>query len=274
MKYPATRFLRRLALWALLLVLVGCSTAPLGRKQLTLIPSGQMMSMSSASYSEFLSANPPVHGTPEAAMVQKVGNRIRVAAEEYLASRGMSDRIEGYDWSFNLVASDQVNAWAMPGGRVVFYTGILPITATEQGLAVVMGHEVAHAIAQHGNERMSHELVAGFGSMAFAQLIKDQPQTAQNLYMGAFGLGTQVGVLLPFSRLHESEADEIGLIFMAIAGYDPREAAEFWKRMAAAKGGQAPPEFLSTHPSDQTRIKDIEKALPKALEYYETTPQS
>jgi predicted Zn-dependent protease len=156
----------------------------------------------------------------------------------------------------------------MPGGKVVVYTGILPITKDEVGLAVVMGHEVAHAVAEHGNERMSQGLITNLGGMALAKAIEDKPAETQALWMGAFGLGAQVGVLLPFSRLHESEADHLGLIFMAMAGYDPNNAVNFWQRMADLKGGQAPPEFLSTHPSDQTRINKIKKHLPEAMKYY------
>jgi predicted Zn-dependent protease len=160
-----------------------------------------------------------------------------------------------------------VNAWCMPGGKVVVYTGILPVTKNENGLAVVMGHEIAHAIAEHGNERMSQELLRQAGGVALTVALKDNPEETRNLWLAAYGLGSEVGVMLPFSRLHESEADHLGLIFMAMAGYDPREAPDFWTRMAEA-GGQKPPEFLSTHPSDETRISSLNNWMPEALKYY------
>jgi predicted Zn-dependent protease len=156
----------------------------------------------------------------------------------------------------------------MPGGKVVVYSGILPLTRTEEGLAVVMGHEIAHAVAKHGSERMSHQMMAQFGGMALSKAIEKKPDKTRALFMTAFGIGTQLGAILPFSRLHESEADHMGLIFMAMAGYDPLEAVSFWKRMAAKKGGTAPPEFLSTHPHDQKRIDNLIKLMPEALKYY------
>jgi predicted Zn-dependent protease len=156
----------------------------------------------------------------------------------------------------------------MPGGKVVFYTGILPLTRDENGLAVVMGHEIAHAIADHGNERMSQGLIAQLGGVALSVALDEKPEETQQLWLTAFGAGAQLGVLLPFSRLHESEADHLGLIFMSMAGYNPNHAISFWRRMSEYKEGEAPPEFLSTHPSDETRIAEIEKLLPEALKYY------
>lgn len=246
-----------------------CSTNPVtGRKQLTLIPAGEMLSMSYSQYDQFLKENKKSTDKEATAMIQRVGTKIQRAVEQFAQQNGWANRLEGYKWEFNLVESDQVNAWCMPGGKVVFYTGILPITQNETGVAVVMGHEVAHAVAEHGNERVSQGLLANLGGLALSAALKDKPQETQQLWMAAFGLGAQVGVLLPFSRAHESEADRMGLIFMAMAGYDPNEAVSFWQRMAAKKGGQAPPEFLSTHPSDETRIADIKKHLPEALKYY------
>ena len=252
-----------------LLVLAACSTVPItGRKQLSLIPASEINAMSFEEYRSFLASHKVVTGTREANGVKRVGSRIQRAVERYFADKGMSDHLEGYEWEFNLVDDPQVNAWCMPGGKVVVYTGILPVVKDETGLAVVMGHEIAHAIANHGNERMSQGLVVQFGGAALSTALSDQPQETHDLFMTAFGAGAQVGVLLPFSRTHESEADHMGLIFMAMAGYDPREAAGFWERMASLGGGAAPPEFLSTHPSDETRIRNIEKRLPEALEYY------
>jgi len=253
----------------LFLFVVSCSTVPVtGRKQLSLIPSSQMMSMSFQQYDSFLKEHPPSKDQKQSTMIKNVGRKIQKAVEQYFKQNNMSGHLKGYNWEFNLVDSKDVNAWCMPGGKVVFYTGILPICKDEAGVAVVMGHEIAHAIAEHGGERMSQGLLTQLGGMGLALALQNKPQQTQQLWMTAFGIGAQVGIMLPFSRLHESEADHLGLIFMAMAGYNPRLAPEFWKRMAANKGGQAPPEFLSTHPSDQTRINDLNKLMPEALQYY------
>ena len=253
-------------------LLLACTTvAVTGRKQLNLIPQSTMLSMSSQQYGDFLKANKLSANQEQTQMVQRTGAKIQKAVEQYFAERNMSDKLKNYDWEFNLVESDEVNAWCMPGGKVVFYTGILPITQDESGLAVVMGHEIAHAIAQHGNERMSQGLVTQLGGMALSKALEEKPEQTQQLWMAAFGIGAQVGVLLPYSRLHESEADHLGLIFMAMAGYDPNAAVAFWQRMAKLKGGQSPPEFLSTHPSDQTRIEKIRALIPEAMQYYKAS---
>lgn len=262
---------RNLLISSLLLVsfIIGCSTVAItGRKQLNIIPSNTLLSMSFQEYDSFLKTNKLSKNATQTAMIKRVGRKIQGAVEKYFAEKKLSSQLKGYNWEFNLVENDQVNAWCMPGGKVVFYTGILPITKTEQGAAVVMGHEVAHAIAEHGGERMSQGLLTQLGGMALEAALDEKPEETKMLWMTAFGLGAQVGVLLPFSRLHESEADHLGLIFMAMAGYNPNEAVAFWERMAKLKGGAAPPEFLSTHPSDQTRIKDIKKHLPDAMKYY------
>ncbi len=252
----------------LILFIAACQTVPItGRQQLSLIPSSQIMSMSFTSYNEFLSEHTVIKDTEDARMVKRVGTRIQAAVERYFSANNLSDRLKGYKWEFNLVDSEEVNAWCMPGGKVVIYTGILPTTKDEKGLAVVMGHEVAHAVAEHGDERMSQGLIAQMGGVALSTALSQQPAQTANLFMKAYGVGTQVGVLLPYGRLQESESDHLGLIFMAMAGYDPREAPEFWKRMSAGKKG-APPEFLSTHPADETRINNIQKLMPEALTYY------
>ena len=251
------------------LFFLSCSSVPLtGRNQLNFIPSSEMLSMSYQQYNDFLKQNKVSTDAANTAMVKRVGQNIQRAVEQYFAQNNLSDRLKGYQWTFNLVDSKEVNAWCMPGGKVVVYTGILPITRDETGLAVVMGHEVAHAVAEHGGERMSQELLAQLGGLALSEAVKKEPEQTRALWMGAFGVGAQYGVLLPFSRTHESEADELGLIFMAMAGYNPQEAVTFWQRMAANKQGQAPPEFMSTHPSDQTRISDLQKHMPEALKYY------
>ncbi|RMH73847.1 MAG: M48 family peptidase [Gemmatimonadetes bacterium] len=255
---------------SLMLVLVACATVPItGRHQLTLIPAAQINAMSFQNYQQVLAESHVITDTPEAQMVKSVGQRIQGAVERYFAEHGMSDQLSGYAWEFNLIEDDQVNAWCMPGGKVAVYTGILPITQTEEGLAVVMGHEIAHAIANHGNERMSQGLLQQFGGLALAEYLKDKPETTQALFLGAYGIGTTVGLMLPFSRKQEAEADHLGLIFMAMAGYNPEVAVDFWARMADTKGGAAPPEFLSTHPSDQTRINHLRQLIPEAMEYYQ-----
>lgn len=250
-------------------VFVACATVPVtGRRQLSLIPSSNMLSMSAQQYDEFLKENPPSRDKAGTELVRKVGRNIQKAVEQYMKKQNQSGRLSGYKWEFNLVDSKDVNAWAMPGGKVVVYSGLLPVAQDETGLAVVLGHEIAHAIADHGGERMSQGLLAQMGGVALSVAMQDKPQQTQQLWMTAFGVGTQFGALLPFSRLQESEADHLGLIFMAMAGYDPKTAVDFWKRMSAQKGGGAPPQFLSTHPSDETRINKIREELPEANRYY------
>jgi predicted Zn-dependent protease len=262
---------RRLRACLILTLLIGsCSTVPVtGRRQLNLISDSTVLPMSAQQYEEFLSSHKVVRNTKDADMVQRVGRRIQGAVERYFAQHNLSIDLKGYAWEFNLVDSKEVNAWCMPGGKVVVYTGILPIAVDETGLAVVMGHEIAHAVAKHGNERMSQALVTQLGGTALSVALESYPEQTQALWMAAFGVGSQVGILLPYSRLQESEADRLGLIFMAMAGYDPNEAPRFWGRMAAEKGGAVPPEFLSTHPSDKTRIEKIKEEIPEAMKYYE-----
>ena len=250
-------------------VLQSCSTVPLtGRSQLNLIPNSEMLSMSFQQYDQFLKENKLSTNQAEVNLVKDTGVKIEHAVEKYMQDNNLSDRLKGYNWEFNLVESDEVNAWCMPGGKVVVYTGILPITQDESGLAVVMGHEIAHAIAEHGNERMSDALIQQLGGVALSVALKDEPETTRNLYLAAYGVGTTVGLMLPFSRTQESEADHLGLIFMAMAGYNPHSAIDFWQRMASTGGG-SPPEFLSTHPSYDTRIENIKNWIPEAMKYYQ-----
>jgi predicted Zn-dependent protease len=252
----------------LVLLIPACATVPLtGRSQLNLIPAGEILATSYQQYDQFLTENKLSSDAQDAALVKKVGNNIKSAVQAYFKQDGQSDRLAGYEWEFNLVASDEVNAWCMPGGKVVFYEGILPICQDEKGIAVVMGHEVAHAIAEHGNERMSQGLLTQMGGMALQAALASKPEQTQSLFMTAFGVGAQVGVILPFSRQQETEADRLGLIFMAMAGYDPSVAVAFWQRMAA-QGGGAPPEFLSTHPADDTRVRNLQGFMPEAMGYY------
>jgi len=223
--------------------------------------------MSASEYSSFLNEKAPLPASnAKARNLKDIGEDIAAATEKYLRDNGHKSMIDNFDWTFNLVEDETVNAWCMPGGRVVFYTGILPICKNDNGIAAVMGHEVAHAVARHGNERMSQQLAIQGAGMSLSTLLQEEPQLTHDLALQAFGLGSQFGILA-YSRKHESEADKMGLIFMAIAGYDPREAVEVWKRMAEV-GGQQPPEFLSTHPSHETRIEELNAYMDEALKYY------
>ena len=253
---------------AFLITFLYCQPAPVtGRRQLTLVSQSELLQMSFRSYDEFLDENQVVRGTQQAAMVRQVGEKIAAATEDYLRDNNMGDRVEGYKWEFSLIADTSINAFAMPGGKIGVFTGILDVTETRAGLATVVAHEIAHAVAWHGNERMSQGLLVQLGGIVLQEALRSEPVMTQRLFMAAFGLGAQVGVLLPYSRLHESEADRLGMIFMAKAGYDPREAVDFWQRMDSHKKGE-PPQFLSTHPSSETRIAELKKFLPEALEYY------
>ncbi|TCO09130.1 M48 family metallopeptidase [Natronoflexus pectinivorans] len=246
-----------------------CATVPItGRRQLSLVPESELMAMSYTQYNQFLEEHKLSENQEQVEMVKRVGGRIAAAVEQYFAQRGWSDQLTNFQWEFNLVEDDTPNAWCMPGGKVVFYTGILPITRDEEGLAVVMGHEIAHAVAKHGSERMSQQIGIQFGAVALSALLSEKPEETQNLYMAAYGVTSQVGLMLPYSRKHEHEADRLGLIFMAMAGYDPSVAVDFWQRMAQLSQGGSPPAFLSTHPSDQARVNYIREVLPEALEYY------
>jgi predicted Zn-dependent protease len=262
--------LRFIAFILISLFIFSCSTVPLtNRKQLAMIPQGELLAMSFAQYDAFLDSTNVSSNQEQTEMVKRVGRNIEGAVVQYLYDNNYSQLLEGFDWEFNLVDDPQVNAWCMPGGKVVVYTGILPIAQDEAGLAVVMGHEIAHAIADHGNERMSQGLLQQYGGVALAVAMQNKPEETQALWMTAYGVGTYYGAMLPYSRLHESEADHLGLIFMAIAGYNPQASIPFWQRMADASGGQAPPEFMSTHPSHETRISNLQKWMPEALKYYD-----
>jgi predicted Zn-dependent protease len=224
--------------------------------------------MSYQEYNKVLKTSKLSTDMTKVSMVRRVGQRIATASEELLDETGRGTDIRNYKWEFNLIEDDKtVNAWCMPGGKVAVYTGLLPYSQDENGLAVVVGHEVAHAIAKHGNERMSQGLLAQFGAIGLSLALSGSPGVTSNIFMQAYGVGTQVGVLLPYSRVQESEADHIGLILMAKAGYDPRSAIALWQRMNA-KGGSRPPEFLSTHPAPESRIRDIESQIPEAMRYY------
>ncbi len=244
---------------------LSCKTNPFtGKKTLALVSNSQILPMAFQQYNQFLSENKVVRGTSEAQRITTVGQKIARASERWLNANGYSGYLKDYKWEYNLVEDKSVNAWCMPGGKIVFYTGILPIAKDETGIATIMGHEVAHALANHGQQRMSAGQLQQVAGVATAVAVSGKSQTTQQIVGTAFGLGSQFGVMLPFSRSHETEADRIGLQLMAIAGYDPNEAANLWRRMKANSGGQAPPEFMSTHPSSDTRIRNLTAWAPAA----------
>lgn len=247
-----------------------CGSVPItGRKQLSLVSNQEVLSLSLQQYGEFIKAAPISTDNANTALVQRVGRNIANAVETYLRNNGYEDQVKEYAWEFNLVRSSDVNAFCMPGGKIVVYEGILPYTQNETGLAVVLGHEVAHAVAKHANERMSNQIATQYGTAAVGAALGGSSAAVQQAAAVAIGLGAQYGILLPYSRKQELEADKLGLIFMAMAGYDPSNAAAFWQRMS--QQGSSTPEFMSTHPSDNTRIKQIQKDLPEALKYYKGT---
>jgi len=245
-----------------------CSKVPItGRRQVNLLPESILTEMSFTNYSQFLNENKPVSKSdPQAKKVEAIGRKISRSVSKYMKQNDQSSRLKNFAWEFNLVKDDVPNAWCMPGGKVVVYTGILPLTLDDEGLACVMGHEVAHAVARHGNERLSQQLMITFGAIGLDIALKEKPEKTKELFMLAYGVGSQLGSLA-YSRSHESEADKMGMIFMAMSGYDPAKAIKFWQRMAA-NGGHNTPEFLSTHPSHKTRIAELKKFLPEARKYY------
>lgn len=249
-------------------VMLGCSVVPVtGRKQLSILPESEMISMGLSSYQEFLKANPVSPDKVNSALVKEIGSTISTAVEFFFAANGLESRLDGYKWEYSLVISTVPNAFCLPGGKVVVNSGILPYTADKNGLAVVLSHEIAHAVARHGNERMSQQLLIQLGGIALNEAVKNKPEETRNIYNTAYGVGSQVGVMLPYSREHELEADKLGLIFMALAGFDPQTAVGFWERMSSI-GGEKPPEFMSTHPSDARRISEIKKSMPEIMKYY------
>jgi predicted Zn-dependent protease len=258
------------AFFLLVATIIACSTNPVtGRRQFKLVSEQELQAMATQEYRQFLSTNRVVSpsGDRDAEMVRRVGNRLAASVAEYYRGQNLNETLAGYNWEFNLVNDPAANAWAMPGGKVVVYTGLLKITQNEAALANVLGHEISHAIFQHGNERMSQGLAQQLGGAALSVALSNQPAATQNLFMQAYGVGSQIGVLLPFSRKHELEADRYGMRWAAMAGYNPREAIALWQRMQQNSSG-APPEFMSTHPSETNRIAQLQKYLPEALQYY------
>jgi predicted Zn-dependent protease len=262
---------RLTSFFLIILTVVSCSKNPVtGRKQFKLVSEQELQQMALQEYRQFLSTNRVVSPSADrdAEMVRRIGNRLATAVTQYYQSVNEAGDLQGYNWEFNLVNNKEANAWAMPGGKVVVYTGLLPITQNEAALANVLGHEISHALFQHGNERMSQGLVQQLGGAALSVALANQPAQTQNLFMQAYGIGSTVGVILPFSRNQELEADQYGMRWSAIGGYNPREAISLWERMAQMSEGARPPEFLSTHPAEQRRIEQLKKHLPEALKYY------
>ena len=247
------------------MMFLSCSTNPFtGKETLALVPNSQILPSAFAQYGTFLKENKVISGTSDAIKVVTVGTRIKDAAEKWLNANGYKGYLKDYQWEYKLVESKEINAWCMPGGQIVVYSGILPITKDDAGLATVLGHEVSHALANHGQQRMSAGMLQQLGAVGVAAATGGKSAETQQIAMTAYGATTSLGGMLPFSRSHESEADKIGLTLMAIAGYNPEQAVVFWSRMSAASGGNKPPEFMSTHPSDETRIANLRKLVPIA----------
>ena len=255
---------------AVAISLTACKTVPVtGRKQLNLVPNSMIQAMAFSQYDSVVKISATLSQSDDRAqMVTSVGTRIQKAVETYMQQNNMSKEIKNFKWEYNTINENIVNAWCMPGGKVVVYTGLLPVTQNETALAVVMGHEIAHAIARHGNERMSEALLVGLGGLVLEEALKEKKQETQMLFLGLYVVGSKLALELPNSRMQESEADKLGLIFMSLAGYNPDEAVPFWQRMGKVNKGMKLPEFLSTHPSDETRIKKLSEMIPEIKSTY------
>lgn len=250
-----------------LLLLSSCGSVPVtGRNQLLLVSDSEVLASSLTQYSDYMKSAPISSDAKGKAMVTRVGKNIASATEAYLKANGLTNEVQNFSWEFNLVKDKQVNAFCMPGGKIVVYEGLLKLCSSDDELAVVIGHEVAHAVAKHSNERISQQLLTQYGAQILNQALSEKSARIQQIGNTVYGLGAQYGVTLPFSRKHESEADYMGLIFMTMAGYNPSTAVTFWQKMSA-NGGASIPEFMSTHPSDATRINDIKKYLPELEKY-------
>ncbi len=246
-------------------LIYSCSTNPFtGKQSLNFVSNSELFPSSFQQYGAFLKENKVISGTQDAKRVETVGMKIKAAAERWLKANGQPEYLNGYQWEYKLVDNKEVNAWCMPGGKIVVYSGILPVTKDDAGLATVLGHEVSHALANHGAQRMSAAQLQQLGAVGVAVATGNQSAEKQQMWQQYYGIGSEVGVMLPFSRSNETEADKIGLILMAIAGYNPDMAITFWSRMAASSNGNKPPEFLSTHPADATRIENLKRLVPEA----------
>lgn len=252
------------------LLLSACSSVPItGRKQLSLVSDQEILTSSLTQYKDYMGKAPRSKNTVQSAQVTRVGQRIAAATEQYLRDHGLATEVSNFAWEFNLIKEDQVNAFCMPGGKIVVYEGLMKIISSDDELAVVLGHEVAHAVAKHSNERMSQQMMAQYGAQVLGGILSGKSAATQALAGQVYGLGAQYGVMLPFSRKHETEADYMGLVLMYMAGYQPEAAVNFWKKMAVASGGNATPEFMSSHPSDASRISSIQKLLPEIRQKYQ-----
>ena len=250
---------------SILILAISCAKNPFtGKNTMALVPNSEILPSAFQQYGAFLKENKVISGTTDAKRVESIGIKIKTAAEKWLNANGYQGYLKDYQWEYKLVESKDVNAWCMPGGKIVVYSGILPITKDDYGLATVLGHEVSHALANHGQQRMSAGMLQQLGAAGVSAAVGTKTEQTQQIAMTAYGAATQFGGMLPFSRSHESEADKIGLTLMAIAGYNPEKAVEFWGRMSAASGGNKPAEFMSTHPSDETRIANLKKLVPEA----------
>lgn len=263
--------MKKIYSWLIIIFLAaGCAiNLVTGRNQLSLVKESDLQLLATTQYNKFLSENKVLSSgkSKEASTVDRVGARLANSISKYYNSQGKGIVLEGYKWEFNTIDNKEINAWCMPGGKVVVYTGLLPVTQNETALAVVLGHEIAHSIAKHGTERMSQAMIQQLGGMALEVAIAQKPKETQDLFLMSYGIGSQLGAMLPWSRQQETEADKFGLIYAAMAGYDPREAIPFWERMSAASEVN-PPEFLSTHPSDETRMRKLKQFMPEAMKYY------
>ena len=260
---------RWMGAWVALMLLAGCSSVPLtGRKQVLLVSDQEVLSSSLTQYNDYIKTATKSSNAKQSAMVTRVGQKIAAATEQYLRQNGLESEVKNFAWEFNLVKDQQLNAFCMPGGKIVVYEGLLGIVCSDDELAVVVGHEVAHAVAKHSNERMSQQLMAQYGAAILGQAVSNRSTAVQQLATSVYGIGAQYGVMLPFSRKHESEADYMGLVFMTMAGYNPDVAVGFWQKMSAGGSGSVP-EFMSTHPSDATRIAEIKKWLPEIKAKYQ-----
>ena len=248
------------------LFILSCSTVPItGRKRINLVSDAQILPTSFAQYSAFLKENKVSKNSAKTSEIQNVGMRISKSVDKFMRVNGMVSEANNYRWEFNLIEDQTVNAWCMPGGKVVFYTGILPICANKDGIAAVMGHEIAHAFAKHGQERMTSAYAQQLGGVAVALGTSKKDSKSRELWNLAYGVGSTVG-MLAYSRTHETEADKLGMVFMIMAGYKPEEAVNVWIRMSERAGGSKQPEFLSTHPSNETRIKNLRAFMPEAVQ--------
>lgn len=251
-----------------ILLFTSCGSVPLtGRKQMLLVSESEVLTASLTQYDEYIKTAPKSTNKTKTAMVERVGKKIAAATEEYLKQNGLSSEISNFSWEFNLIKSDEINAFCMPGGKIVVYEGLLPLASSDDELAVVLGHEVAHAVAKHSNERMSQEILAQYGASVVDAALSNKSAVTQSIGNTVFGLGAQLGVMLPYSRKHELEADYMGLVFMTMAGYNPEKAVTFWQKMSAASGNSEASDFMSTHPNDNKRIAEIQHYLPEMEKY-------